>query len=156
MRESLLEVVETVSDRNIFHDIALVENIGTSRRYDDVNLVFWRNCEVITSVDRDKFAALFRCESLVTHLLKESDDFGSREVQTGAGIDVGGTSVERTGEERRGEHLSSSTSATLFVNDFNRFDPVSEKGAKSVTALGPTESLFSLTRRVRHSIPRTS
>jgi len=156
VREGLLEVVETVSDRNIFHNIALVENIGTSRRYDDMNLVFWRNREVITSVDRDKLAALFRCESLVTHLLKESDDFGSREVETGAGVDVGSTSVEGAREERRGEHLSSSTSATLFVNDFNRFDPVSEKGAKSVTALGPTESLFSLTRRVRHSIPRTS
>lgn len=133
MREGLLEVVETVSDCNIFHNVALVKDIGTSWRDNDVDLIFWRNREVFTSVDRDEFATLFRCEGLVTHFLEKSDDFGSREVETSAGVDVGSASVERAREKGRREHLSGSTGATLFVNNLDRFDAVKRFSSNEFT-----------------------
>lgn len=121
-RESLLEVVETVSDSDIFHDIALVKDIRSSRRNDDVDLVFGSDGEVFASVDRNEIATLLRSESLVTHLLKEGDNLGARKSEAGARVDVGSAGDEGSRDKGRGKKSASSSSASFFVDDLDGFD----------------------------------
>lgn len=68
-RERLLEVVETVCDSNVLHDITLVKDIGSSRGNDDVDLVLGSNGKVLASVDGYELLALLGRERFVSHLL---------------------------------------------------------------------------------------
>lgn len=122
--ERLLKVVESIRNSNVFHDVALVENVGSRRGHDDVDLVFGVNREVLARVDGDELAPLLGRESLVTHLLEESDDVCAGEVQARARVDVGSASDKGSREERRREELSSSSLGALFVDNLDRFDAV--------------------------------
>jgi hypothetical protein len=152
-REGLLEVVESVSDSYVLHDITFVKDIRTCRGNDDVDLVFGRDSEVFASVDRDESGTLLRRESLMTHLLEEGDDVGSRKGESRARVDVGSASDEGAREERRRKESTSSASATLFVDDLDRFDAVVKRSFSFRT--GPLNETRRLTQRVQHSIPRT-
>lgn len=140
-RESLLEVVETVSDSDIFHDIALVKDIRSSRRNDDVDLVFGSDGEVFASVDRNEIATLLRSESLVTHLLKEGDNLGARKSEAGARVDVGSAGDEGSRDKGRGKKSASSSSASFFVDDLDGFDTTIRESGVSELRMKRTEQM---------------
>jgi hypothetical protein len=89
----------------------------------------------------------------MTHLLEEGDDVGSRKGESRARVDVGSASDEGAREERRRKESTSSASATLFVDDLDRFDAVARRLFSFRT--GPLNETHQLTQRVQHSIPRT-
>ena len=97
--------VETISNGNILHDIALVENVG-ARRGD---------------VDIDEVRVISRWLGVVCHLLQVGTDLGSGEVQATALVDVGHF---RLGSARL-DVRSDAGLAVVFRHNLDRLNSIS-------------------------------
>lgn len=102
--EGSRQIVEAISDGNLLHQIAFVQNIGSGGRNENVDDIFRVRAVLSSRIDRlERGVVILRRgdRRMVSHLTEEGDNGGWGEGETGAGVDVGWSSEERSRCEDR-------------------------------------------------------